>query len=328
VPPSCLGEMEILLPKGARQGDKVVLRVSDGEGELINIVPITLGHVELPKLPESKSGIPKWEDDGKTLHIKGKGYSLALDRATGDFAVSDPSHSVPLLHFPALHLTRYDFGDLAGPKSPPYALFPDRKTHKIEDVTVKEVEGALEVKIKDSYDGFEGSVVLRLDKDGVGKVTYDYVYSGDEMHTRELGVKVVLKPECDELSWRRWSEWGVFPEDSISRTQGTAKALRTGEKKRDADGVRPTWPWSQDQTELGTNDFRSVKFNIYECTLLDENGSGLRINGKADIHVRPALSHEGVDMHILSRCPLGEVLIKAGERLQGEHVFELLKAGE
>jgi hypothetical protein len=50
---------------------------------------------------------------------------------------------------------------------------------------------------------------------------YDYTYTGDGLETREIGLRTLLRPEYDEINWRRWSEWGdVFPEESISRTVG------------------------------------------------------------------------------------------------------------
>jgi hypothetical protein len=143
------------------------------------------------------------------------------------------------------------------------------------------------------------------------------------MNTREAGVRFELKPACDELAWRRWSEWDVFPEDSICRTEGKAKALRTGKPGTDPENVLPTWPWSQDQTELGTADFRSVKFNVYDASLRDGDRRGLAVHANADAHVRACLAENGVLLHVLSRCPLGQVVIKDGDRLSGEFVVEV-----
>ena len=160
----------------------------------------------------------------------------------------------------------------------------------------------------------------------MGKVRYDYTYSGSDMNTREAGVRFQLKPACDSLAWRRWSEWEVFPEDSICRTIGQAKALRTGKRRTDPEGVKPTWPWSLDQTELGTADFRGIKFNIFEVSLRAADGSGVTVHANADAHVRCCLAEEGVLLHVLSRCPLGQVVIKKGNRLAGEFVIEMLGA--
>ena len=97
------------------------------------------------------------------------------------------------------------------------------------------------------------------------RVSYDYTYTGKNLETREVGIKALLRPDYDEVKWRRWSEWGVFPKDSHQPDRRAAPrraAIKNGRSSLRT--CRPAWPWSQDQTELGTADFRSIKFNIYE----------------------------------------------------------------
>src|SRR5208337_450247 len=101
--------------------------------------------------------------DGRLITIEGRGFSLVLDRTTGDFAAADPRHHAPVATFPSLHVTRHDFGDLE-PKKPHYAEFPDAKTRVIESVTVAEAEHGLELTVKDHYDDFAGTIRWRMDK--------------------------------------------------------------------------------------------------------------------------------------------------------------------
>jgi len=323
LPPASKGKIEIPIPRGTAEGEKVILRVTDAAGELVNALAIRLGKEKRTPLPKPTAGPPAWREDGKTVTVEGNEFSLVLNRLSGDLDAGSPKHKSPVVKFPALHITRYDFGDLAGPNAPPYAEFPDAGTRVVEGVTVEERAEGLEITIRDRYEGFAGSVRWLIDKNGVGQVSYDYAYSGEDMNTREAGIKFLLKPECDEVKWRRWSEWDVYPEDSISRTEGSAKARRDekwGEERWDK---KPEWPWSLDQTELGTNDFRSIKFNIYEASLAAQDGSGVSVHASADVHVRPALSEQGVKLHVLSQCRLGQVLLRNGARLKGEYVVSL-----
>ena len=69
---------------------------------------------------------------------------------------------------------------------------------------------------------------------------------------------------------------------------------------------------------MGTADFRSIKYNIYEAALRSPEGSGLITHAKADAHFRAALAPGGVAVHLLWRCPLGQVPLKPNDRLQGE----------
>ncbi len=143
------------------------------------------------------------------------------------------------------------------------------------------------------------------------------------MDTREAGIRMLLKSDCDKLKWRRWSEWGVFPEESIGRTEGVAMAHRDAKWGAAVWNQRPAWPWSLDETELGTADFRSVKFNIYDASLLSPQGAGITVSANADAHFRAALDPRGVAACLLWRCPMGQVQIKSGDHLRGEFAVEL-----
>jgi len=297
----------------------------DGGNEIVNAA-LSLGQRQLVPLPQPRAGAPRWSDDGRLITIEGSGFSLVLDRATGDFDASNPRHKAPIITFPSLHVTRHDFGDL-DPKKPPYAEFPDARTRSVESVSVVEAGNGLKLTVKDHYKDFAGTVSWLMDKDGVGRISYDYTYTGGDFDSREIGIKTLLPANYDEVKWRRWSEWGIFAQDSISRTEGTAKAR--GDKKwpNQRANVKPAWPWSQDQTELGTNDFRSIKFCIYEASLAAPDGSGVRVDANADAHFRVCLSNQGIMMHILSKCPLAPVVLKSGTKLAGDFNVRLAAKG-
>ena len=353
-PPDSRGEIALPIPPGTHPGDTLLLHVTNASGDPITVLSLQLGQRPTEPLPQPRAGVPRWNDDGKTITIEDTGFHLVLDRSTARFrplaannggtvgsiaannggigspTTTDPGKSNPrsqavVLEFPTVHVTQYDFGDLGGPYARPYAVLPDPRTRVIESITAKEKPEGLEVAVTDRYEGFAGTVRWIIDRMGMGRVTYDYVYSGPDMSAREIGIRFLLKPACDEVRWERWSEWGnAFPKDDISRTEGSARAFRAGRQGSDPEGVRPTWPWSQDQTELGTSDFRSIKFNIYQASLLAPDGSGLRVYANADAHVRLCLDPKGVMLHLLSECRMGPVILHTGDRIRGENVVELL----
>jgi hypothetical protein len=321
LPPASKGEIEIPIRKGTPEGATLVVRAMNGRGEIVNAT-LSLGHRQPAPLPQPQTGAPEWNDNGKLITIRGRGFSLVLDRTTGDFDAANPRHKAPIVTFPSLHITRHDFGDL-DPKKPPYAVFPDAKTRRFESLEVKEEAAGLRLIVHDRYESFAGSTSWLIDRDGRGVIACDYTYTGQPMDTREAGIRFLLKGACDEVKWRRWSEWGAFPPESISRTEGAARAHR--DKKWGAAhwNVRPAWPWSLDETELGTADFRSIKYNIYEAALVSPDGSGLSAHANGDAHFRAALAPGGVAAHLLWRCPLGQVPLKPNDRLLGEFVVRL-----
>jgi hypothetical protein len=294
----------------------------DGGNEIVNAT-LSLGQRQPVPLPQPRAGAPKWSDDGRLITIEGGGFSLVLDRSTGDFDAANPKHNAPIVTFPSLHVTRHDFGDL-DPQKPSYAVFPDVKARFVDSVTVVEASDGLELTVKDHYADFAGRVSWLMDSDGVGRIRFDYTYTGENLDSREIGIRALLPASYDEIKWRRWSEWGLFPEDCICRTEGKAKAKRDKKWPDQPPNVRPNWPWSQDQTELGTADFRSVKFHIYEAALIAPDGSGVRVEASADAHVRASMAKRGTRIHVLSQCSLAPVVLTNGTRLTGDFSFRLL----
>lgn len=325
VAPFTAGNLKVSVPSGTPTGSQMTLRVTDAAGILINAPTITLGQPEIHPLPKPDAGAPKWTADGSSIFIDGNGFSLVIDKAKGDFDAASPKHNAPIVHFPMLHITRREYGDLVQ-GAPPYSLFPDASTRVVDSVTVSKTPKGLEITVSDHYTDFAGDICLLIDKHGIAKVTSNYTYTGDGLNAREVGVMAVLKPECAEVRWRRWSEWGdaAFSKDSISRTAGSAKAHRDKKWPPSPANVKPDWSWSQDETELGTADFRSIRFNIYQASIAAPNGSGIRVNTNGDRHFRSCLTDHGVKMHILTDCPLGEVKLKKGDKISGEFTIEIL----
>ncbi|MBN1491953.1 MAG: hypothetical protein JXA69_18720, partial [Phycisphaerae bacterium] len=321
LPPAMSGHIEIPVPAAAKEGDSVRLRITDAKGELINVLAIQLGQAKPAPLPAADGGIPRWSEDDNTILVRGKSYGLVIDRSAGALRADDSRNQAPARQLPALHLTRFDFGDLK--VAPPYAMLPEADKRVVESVTAREEAEMLAITVKDRYALFDGAITWRIDADGMGTVSYDYSYSGDELFVREIGVRWLLQPACDELHWRRWSEWDTFPADHIGRTEGQAKARRPAEWPDAPEYVRPRWPWAMDQTELGTNDFRGSKFNIYEALLTAPDGSGLRVHARADAHVRACLDTQGVAFHVLSTCRLAPVVLHRGDQVSGRFCVQL-----
>ncbi len=322
--PGAKGVIEIPVPKGTVEGDEIVLHVLNASGVVVEETAIHLGVEKKNTVLPPTSGKPQWTDDGQKLVIQGAGFGLVFDRSKGDFDPADARHTSAVTSFPSVHVTRYDFGDLNGPNSPNYAVFPEAPTRHFEKIEVKEEATGLRLTVHERFTNFVGSTSWLIDATGRGVVSCDYVYTGPTMDTREAGIRFSLKPECDELHWRRWSEWGVFPQESISRTEGTAWAHR--DKKWDAAkwNQRPAWPWSQDETEMGTTDFRSIKYNVYEAGLKSPRKLGIKLLANADAHFRAAVSTNGTTADFLWRCPLGQVSVKSGDHFKGQFVTELV----
>jgi hypothetical protein len=316
-----MGELHVPVPPDAQEGDSILVRATDERGEVVTVAGIQVGKRAVRVLPTPSAGAPKLSEDAATAVVEGDGWSLVLDEVTGQFRTTDPRHKAAVAEFPTVHLTRFDFGDLA--QAPPYAVLPDPATRVVEAVTVREVGGAVEMTVRERYKDFEGTTRWVIDRAGMGHVTTDYAYTGEDMSAREVGLRMLLRAGCDALTWKRWSEWGAYPADSISRTEGVAKAHRDATLGPADDRTAPRWPWALDETELGTSDFRGVKLNVYEAALTSAEGGGVGVEADADRHVRACLDARGVWLHVLTECRIAPVVIHKGDRIGAEYVIEL-----
>ena len=176
--PGARGELDFPVPSGTAEGDQLLLRVTSPAGQVINESMIYLGAEKPAALPEPTSGASHYADEGNKMLIQGKEFTIVFDRAKGDFDPADPRHTCAVRSFPTVHVTRYDFGDLNGPESLPYAVFPDPGTRRVEGAEVQEEAGGPKLVVHERYDGFAGSTSWLLDKDGRGVISCDYTYTG------------------------------------------------------------------------------------------------------------------------------------------------------
>jgi len=303
LPPASKGELEVPVPPDTKPGSLLVLRAFDNHHELISAHGITVGSAAPILLPEPGSGCPTGNRSGPKIEIEGKTFYLTFDESRG------------LERFPVLHVTRREEKNVFNPGGVPYAQFPDQSTRVIDSVKLDNRGPAVAMTVHDHYRDFSGTVELLIDNSGCGTVKMDYTYSGVPFNVSEAGLRFLLKPSCNEISWRRKSEWDVYPEDHIGRPEGKAKAhgyLPNGLN-------RPHTPWYLDENEFGARDFRATKYNIYDASLLNPGGEGVRVLSDGTDNVRACLSTNAVQFHTLLSSPPAQ-LAKNGHLTATFHI--------
>ena len=91
----------------------------------------------------------------------------------------------------------------------------------------------------------------------------------------------------NKLHWLRKGMWTVYPKDHIARLEGVADAF-VGVPFSGTAGPasKPDYPWRHDTNELGTNDFRSTKENIFKAYLSNSKGDGPVLVSDGKQHIR------------------------------------------
>lgn len=203
-------------------------------------------------------------------------------------------------------------------------------------VTVNKTHTSLEITVPGNYDETSGSFMITVKQDGSCEIAYDFTVQ-KELGVLQVGSVLDLVPSLDHLYWKRKAALSVYPDDHIGRPEGHAPAFYPGVPLSGVFGPlsQPSYPWSHDATELGSNDFRSTKYNFLAASLRDKNGSGLFLKASGDQHLRCWVLKDKICMLVADysgygserHCEFGvPKLMKPGERVSGRAHFEVRAA--
>jgi len=282
--------LEIPAKGGDLAGRDLEIRISGPRGFLVDAYRFAIGGKPDSAPPPPRHAAPlTLTRDAKTITVGGAGFAYVIDAATGQLTHATASgHDLPVSG-PFLTLVPRDQEggglQLAG-KEPTFApLWGLGTDWTASSVLATPSEERITVKVRGAYAESDGAYELAVDGSGRVTVAWSFLIK-NEANPRQTGVTFILPRSCDTLSWRRRGQWSFYPEDHVGRLAGAAKAF-PGHPVCGLAGphARPTWPWSEDQNEFGSNDFRSTKCNILEATLDNDAGIGLRTVAAADRHV-------------------------------------------
>lgn len=170
--------------------------------------------------------------------------------------------------------------------------------------------------------------------DGITKVTCEINYHGTDIHPRQYGMIMQLPKTFENLQWKRKGAFSMYPKNDIGRTNG--KALLNAKHLASVEpcGIVPKNDWKDDANDLGSNDFRSTKRNIYTASLSDRNKDGITIisNGTQssrswlqDEHIQFLVAdynNNGSEPYYTSPFSSGRINIK-DKTLKGEVIFSI-----
>jgi beta-galactosidase/beta-glucuronidase len=185
-------------------------------------------------------------------------------------------------------------------------------------VDTRKTDAGVEIVATGAYGKAKGQYTMTVDNTGALAVRYDFACAGDKpVQVREIGLEFDVDRACDTLSWQRRAPWTEYPADHIGRDVGTAPAFRDPAGKADDPKVEPGWPWSQDQTEAGTADFRSTKYDVLWASLSAKDGAKVTVRSNGQQAVRVAVAGKLVRLLVDDFCGTGgEKYLRASQRNQ------------
>jgi len=227
---------------------------------------------------EEKGPAPMVSEDARSVSVQGTYFTLVFDKTTGLLA-EGTYRGIKLLE-------SGPFLDLGSVALPPWLLTCLRHSTTNE---------AAVINLAGAYMPRRGgdpilTVEFELRIDGHGLITTRYAIHGERKEMSEVGIAYTLPSSVDRLTWDRRALWSVYPPDHIGRSQGVA--ARFANTPAEAYRSEPQGSWSEDSKDFflygpddpggrGTNDFRSLKENIWHasCVLA---GTDLRVRAESD----------------------------------------------
>jgi beta-galactosidase len=286
-PPGQSATLSIPAPANAA-GKELEVRVTGPRHFMVDAYRFTIGDekAEIPP-PLRPTGTLQLHQDSGAITVTGEGFRYTFDAATGLLRQGTAAgHDLPL-NGPVLTLVPLD-GEGGGNqilgKEPTYIpLWGLCTDWKASTVTAAAQGNTVVVNVAGAYDQAAGTYEMTID--ATGRISIAWKFSMRQaINPRQLGITFSVPATCDTLSWRRKGQWSWYPEDHIGRPIGTAAAFSGHTCGLAGPRTEPSWPWSQDQNQYGSNDFRSTKFNIFSAAVTDHTGLGLRAVAAADRH--------------------------------------------
>ena len=260
---------------------------------------------------------------GITPRIDGDGFSAGVGSERGLLDYFVLNNAVMLYDQPQIHIL---------PIRGSLPSFPNPRTWTLDrPVDISENDGNITITSQGHYPELVGSYTTTLNPNGDLTVSYDFQYDGPETHAVEIGFELGVPVWMDRLAWKRTGEWTWYPADHIA-------ALLSGNGMQAHTGRPPfvtfsTWPYSEDDSPMGSNDFRSTKRNITEASVRDAAGRGWAIHSDGTQSLRVSVESDRVaifvnDWYGGSTAPLGEYVTNYGDGKilhAGDHIHSTLR---
>jgi hypothetical protein len=290
VAPRSRGVLEIRQKGIVKDGAILTLSFEDRAGRLVDSYRLPLGREPSHEPQYEKSSgttLGIREEDvlaGPCVTMAGKDFQLAVDRESGQLRRGVAGGRPVLLELPAPHLL---------PTSRPLQPLPDRLSWHLDKLDVRRQGDRVQLTIHGRYQHFQGSHEVTITPSGEITVASSFEYTGEEIRAREIGCRFSVPRDCNVLEWDRRALWSVYPPDHIGRPRGTAPA----------NGTHPpvfpiSWSWADDDSPMGTNDFRSTKRDIFWAGIHYSEGPGILVQSQGRQHLRALQESDRISVHV------------------------------
>lgn len=266
------GKMRIKI-KQPQVAQSLMLQFMDPRGFEVDRYMIPVGEQNADQVEKIAKIRTKLSGDKNRFRITGKGFECLINKSTGQILSLKKEGEEVINGGPWLMALPLTGG----------GCYPNHNAHtpafneictdwKVKKITAKQMEEGVLIEVDGSYKEFKGSYTLMIRANGELSVKYQFDALA-EVNPRQWGLVFETPLAYNHLFWRRKGMWSVYPDDHIGRTSGEALLRYDLVPEEVSSRTEPTWAWSYDANELGSNDFRATRKNIWFAGLKNPNNS-------------------------------------------------------
>lgn len=281
------GRGKIRIPiENPEVANELYLSFTDPRGFVADEYMIPVGKQVQNELPEWDEKATELKTDQASFHISGSGFSCEVSRATGQIVSLRKEGKEILIGGPWLMALPLTGGGCYPNHNANTPLYNDMCSDwKVTGSTAIKKENNVVITVEGSYKEFTGNYTLMVNANGELAVSYHFKSLAD-VNPRQWGLVFSAPENFHQVFWRRNGMWSVYPEDHISRPVGKADLFYAGLPERINPRLQPSWSWSMDFNELGSNDFRATRRNIWYAGLTDPAGNKITVRSDGKQHWR------------------------------------------
>ncbi|QNK61536.1 beta-galactosidase [Pedobacter sp. PAMC26386] len=272
-----------------KRTDEIYLTFKDPRGFIINEERINLKD----KIEKSVTALynPSLTENDAAYFVEHSGVVYTISKTTGIITSAKKGNKLVLSQGPVVCVVPMNSEDGGKPNVagetyqndiyplknyPLYTLFAS-------EIKTQQTDTGLVFSIRTSYiNDTKGNIQYLFLKTGIVKVNYEIDYKGKEEKPYQYGMLMELPASYSTLDWKRKGAFTVYSPVDIARSEGHAQLNFRWLPAVEEWGKQPAKDWKDDANQLGSNDFRSTKKEIFNVALTDEQGSGVEAlsNGK------------------------------------------------
>lgn len=237
---------------------------------------------KLPELKKKKTKLKKTKD---TYIVTGSDFVCEIDQWQGQIKSLKKNNVEVISGGPWLMALPLNGGGCYPNHNENTPLFNDLCTEwEATKTNAEKVGEDVIVEVHGKYKEFEGGYTLLINANGEFSVSYQFK-ALQPVNPRQWGLVFDAPASFSTTFWRREGLWSIYPSDHISRSVGEADLKNDLVPLVVNPREEPSWAWRLDQNELGSNDFRSTRRNIWFAGLKSKDLS-ITVRSNANQHWR------------------------------------------